>query len=217
LLGPDANGNWRGRFSTSGRDNIISISNGIGGSTTLSYNPSSTYDNCFDINGKDTCLPFVLQTLSKVTINDGNAVSSETNYTYAYGYFDFIERDFRGFQYTKTTVPNLTTAETWFHQDKFRKGMQNKVEVKEPSGFLMSRTTLTWENPSGNPAWAFIKLNQQRTEIIENDIITSYRQEDYTYDSANGNLLSAITSGTDAESITAATQYQNYGDWDGDP
>jgi RHS repeat-associated protein len=196
-------------------DNLLeTISNRHGATTTLEYKPSSAYDNCFDVGGRDTCLSLVAQTLSRVTVNDGNGVISDTNYTYAYGYFDAPYREYRGFGYTKATVPDLTTSETWFHQDVFRKGLPYQSEVKEPSsGQLLSRTTLTWENPVGSPAWAFIKLNQKRTEIVENSVTTAYSQEGYTYDGTNGNLLSTVQSGTDAESITTATLYQNFGTW----
>ncbi|MBI4698550.1 MAG: hypothetical protein HY758_06465 [Nitrospirae bacterium] len=95
-------------------DLISSISNGIGGRTAISYKPSSEYSN--------TLLPFIVQTVNSTTTCDNYNASnstcqgntSATAYTYSGGYFDYAEREYRGFEYVKATAPNDTKTETWF-------------------------------------------------------------------------------------------------------
>ncbi|MGB9716478.1 MAG: RHS repeat domain-containing protein, partial [Thermodesulfovibrionales bacterium] len=186
-------------------DLLSSILNGLGGTYTISYKASSEYQN--------RLLPYILHTMSSIHTDDGLGNTYITKYTYSGGYHDFKEREFRGFQYATKTNPDGTIETTKFYQDTFRKGRPEYIEVKDPSGNVLSKTTYTWSNPSGTDPWAFVKLNRKRTDIIENGVTTAFTQEDYTYDDSNGNLLSTVTSGTDAESITTSTTYQNYGSW----
>ena len=93
-------------------DLLVSISNGIGGQTSISYKPSSASYNDY--------LPFIAQTVSLTTINDGNGNLSTANYDYAYGYFDPAAREFRGFEYliAKVTADAYGIrlhTETWFY------------------------------------------------------------------------------------------------------
>lgn len=83
---------------------LNTFSNGLGGSTTIQYTPSSSYTN--------TLLPFITQNVSAITINDGNGNVSTTNYTYSGGLYDIPDREFRGFQYVKAADPVGTTSET---------------------------------------------------------------------------------------------------------
>jgi RHS repeat-associated protein len=119
-------------------DNLLtSISNGMGGTTTLQYRPSSAYDN--------NHLPFAVQTLSSVTMNDGNGISSTTTYYYEGGYFDNAEREFRGFEYVKASTPNAYTA-TWFMgcyptpYDAIWKGLPYYQITKDSSGNKYTET-----------------------------------------------------------------------------
>ena len=68
---------------------LSTINNGIGGSTTLTYESSSSYNN--------KQIPFIVQTISSKTVNDGNGVNSTTTYDYSGGYYYPEEREFYGF------------------------------------------------------------------------------------------------------------------------
>lgn len=159
-----AQGTFYGGFSgTPGAvaDLLTGISNGIGGTTAITYKPSSEYTN--------TLLPFVVQTVSSITNNDGNGNISTTNFTYSGGYFDVDEREFRGFSYQKSTNPISTTVETWFYQDNLFKGTPHEQIVKDVYGNTYTRTFNTYDSVSLYTGVTFPYLAQK---------------DDYTYDGA---------------------------------
>ncbi len=164
-------------------DILSTINNGIGSTTTITYQPSSAYDNCIDIDGKNICLPFVIQTLSSVTIDDGNGVSSATNYTYSGGYFDYADREFRGFQYAKATASNGATTETWFKQDSIFKGLPYEQITKDSSGNIYTRSYNTYQYTNPYTGVNFPYLSQKNDYVYDG---TSTRKEaatTFTYDS----------------------------------
>jgi len=184
--------------------------NHTGGTITIEYADSSQYEN--------TLLPFIVHPVSSITIDDGLGNQSTTTYDeYFGGLYDCPTREFRGFEYVKQTNPDDTTYETWFHQDEFRKGREYKTQFKESvaaGSDLRYEETLTWnqvylDDPDNTTA--FVKLSQKRTDYY--DSATVFAQEDYTYDDANGNLLSVVASGTDGENVTTAFDYANKGNW----
>jgi YD repeat-containing protein len=94
-------------------DLLTSVANGMGGTTTVAYTPSTTFQN--------TRLPFPLHVVSSITSNDGNGIVTTTSYVYKDGFYHLGEREFRGFNYVKVTGPagpngERSYAETWFHQ-----------------------------------------------------------------------------------------------------
>ncbi len=127
-------------------DILVSISNGIGGTTTLAYLPSSSYDNCIDIDGKNVCLPFIVQTVSSISVNDGNGNISTTNYTFSGGYYDAEDREFRGFDYVMATDPAGTSTETWFLQDDIFKGLPYKQVTTDSLDNIYTWTENTYQS-----------------------------------------------------------------------
>ncbi len=108
-------------------DLLSSIDNGIGGSTTIEYKPSTEYAN--------TLLPFPVQTVSSITTNDGNNIVSSVTYTYSGGFYHGADQDFRGFNYVKVTGPGSSgervISENWFHQ-----GNDTAVDVNVPTASI---------------------------------------------------------------------------------
>ena len=114
-------------------DHLASVNNGIGGTTTLEYEPSSSYDN--------QRLPFIVQTLSLVTVNDGNGNTSGTTYNYYGGYFDYDDRSFWGFNYVSATAPNGTMSESWFINDIYeKKGLLEEQLITDSAGNIYTQT-----------------------------------------------------------------------------
>jgi RHS repeat-associated protein len=79
---------------------LIGVDNNLGGTTGIEYTPSTR----FYLQDREagtlwvTRLPFPVHCVSKVTVHDkwlGTAFSS--TYSYHHGYFDGVEREFRGF------------------------------------------------------------------------------------------------------------------------
>jgi len=144
-------------------DLVSGVSNSIGGSYTFEYKPSSSYANGM--------LPFTVNTVSEITAYDGLGNQYTTDYTYTGGFYDAPSREFRGFEYAKQTNPDESTIETWYHQDEYFKGRQDRVELREPnSGPLLTKTLLTWDKiflNSPTNTRAFVKLTQKRTESYD--------------------------------------------------
>ena len=182
---------------------------------THTYKSSSAYSNVL--------LPFVVQTLSQAdlsvtTLGEGGSWEekvSTTTYDYSGGYYDARQRDFQGFRETVQTNPDATIVNNRFLiQDEFLKGRQERFQFKAPGGSpLLIQADFTWDKVFVDPAdtSAFVKLLQRRTEFYDGE--TAYIQSDLSYDDTNGNLLSAVSSGTSAESVTTAYLYDNYGAW----
>ncbi|MGO9092760.1 MAG: toxin TcdB middle/N-terminal domain-containing protein [bacterium] len=108
------------RTSSAPVDLITKTTNGMGGTTTITYSPSSQYVN--------TRLPYILQVVSSLAKNDGIQTYT-TSYSYGQGLFDFTEREFRGFGYVQAQQVNSAQSsgyesktETWFNQDFTTKG-----------------------------------------------------------------------------------------------
>jgi hypothetical protein len=102
----------RRALSTDGISNLLATSNnGIGGSTTLTYTPSTSYDNHALGSPPDARanLSLVLPLLSSVTTTDGQAGTGHTfttSYSYRGGYLSpYPRREFRGFRYVRTNLP----------------------------------------------------------------------------------------------------------------
>ena len=167
-----------------------------------------------------TLLPFIVQTVANRSLGvatlseDGSPVISNTGYTYSGGYYDAQEREFRGFQQTVQTNPDDTTAARQFLQDDIFKGKEAQVEFKDSQENLLMRTIFSWDKEfldAPQDTIAFVRLDQKYSEYFLNP--TVFRQTDYTYDATHGGVLTAVSSGTDAESVSTANQYENYGDW----
>ncbi|MBC2734071.1 MAG: hypothetical protein HF981_06910 [Desulfobacteraceae bacterium] len=163
--------------------------------------------------------PYVFQVLDTLTINDGlcNLVTAE--YDYTGGLYSYPTREFRGFATVTRTNPDNTIGETQYHQDEFMKGRIAQeglwaAGANPATATPLSLTTNTWETEyldAPDNTTAFVKLSQTRTE--HNDAVTVYTQQDFTYDSANGNPLTVTASGSGAENVTTELEWDNYGDW----
>ncbi|MBP6942300.1 MAG: VCBS repeat-containing protein, partial [Syntrophorhabdaceae bacterium] len=176
---------WAMRLSDSGGDLLVSITNGLGGTTSLSYTPSSAYQN--------TYLPFIVWTVSQITQDDGRGQSYATRYAYTGGWFDPIEREFMGFRYAPSyqmrdasTYESVT--ETWYHQDITRKGM---IEAERTTSFEghTRQVNNTWtirnvQNSSGNPisTVTYPSLDTTVSSITDSGYTPYTYAIDYVYD-----------------------------------
>ncbi len=214
-----------------GTEALQAISNGLGGTTTISYKPSSVYTN-------NHPLPFVVQTVSSIAVNDGFGNISTTNYAYSGGYYDYPTREFRGFEYVTQTNPDGTTLQTWFYQGNSHatgdnadyKGQPRQTLFKDPNSNLLNETDYAWTETVTNGS-AFIQLTDKySTNYIGGIPLTTLTYSAYD---AQGNLSTRTSSdispctfssytatpptcapyATNAESITTSNLYANYGTW----
>jgi len=144
-------------------DLLISISSGLGATTTIEYKPSTQYPM------PQPQLPFPVQTVYSITTNDGNGNTATTTYDYQGGYYHIGEKDFRGFNHVTVTGPDdngkRTISETWFHQgndtvvdvndpsghDGYMKGKPYRTRVKDEQGKVYSETTTTYLSGASAP------------------------------------------------------------------
>ncbi|HLZ07789.1 MAG TPA: toxin TcdB middle/N-terminal domain-containing protein, partial [Chloroflexota bacterium] len=116
VIGPDASGNWSVVQSPYGAADLVATEkNGMGGSSTITYRPSSAYSNANN--------PPIAQTVSQISNSDGRGNDFLTTYNYSGGLWDLTGHQFLGFNYSTRTLPCISGEsacpyeETWFAQD----------------------------------------------------------------------------------------------------
>ena len=197
-------------FSTQsiGKPDILEQINYEKGATIdLEYEPSSKYEN--------KKLPFVIPTLSKMTIDDGVDDSNdvaETTYSYGGGLYNYEDREFRGFEWAEQYNPDGGLEKTWFHQDRFRNKRPYKValyaskqaEVEGESPLMATEST--WQEIDEEAAWGFVKLNDKTVTEYDSPAFPDDLKETYTYDNAGNLRLTEIegdyTNGCDPSMLT---------------
>jgi RHS repeat-associated protein len=132
---------------------LAKITNGLGMETTITYK-SSTEDYLADRNKGVpwvTVLPFPVQVVGRVDVKDNNSGAVyTTEYAYRDGYYDGIEKEFRGFgglrkiSYGETTAPTLVTNYVFDvgKTEKSRKGMVKSVAALRENGTVNPPTGL---------------------------------------------------------------------------
>ena len=209
-------------------DFMNSISNGLGGATTITYAPSTQWPN--------TQLPFPAQRVNAISSCDNwnaatticNSPLSTTTYSYAGGFYHLGERDLRGVSYVKVTGQaaangDQTISETWFHQGSrvdavaetltelqadtvaSTKGLPFRTKVTDQTGKVYSDSTTTYlADPDSAAPW-FTPPAVVTTSIYDSAgvLAKETQTESVTYD-AYGNLTLAYNRG-DATNTNAVT------------
>ena len=138
---------------------LKTVENSYGGKTTISYKSSSEYPN--DI------LPFVVQTVSSITVNDNNGNEATTNYTYEGGFFDYDSREYRGFSYVKQTNPEGSYGETYYYtQDDVYKGLPWKQIFSDSNNNVFTASLNYYQNTPYSEA-NFPHLNQRNEYLCD--------------------------------------------------
>ncbi len=203
-------------------DLLVSITNGLGATTGISYTlPSLQYASQ---------IPFAVPTVASIAVNDGLGNISVTSYSYDYGYYDSTSREFRGFGHIAKTNPDGTMLETWFHQrnnstvcdapdDADLKGKPCRTKLWGGQA-LLNQTDYTWSKiaPQGGGYPVYARLTGKVSNSSIGGVqVTASEQNVYdnattNYNNAVGTLTSKTLSGTDAENITTSYAYGNF--WD---
>jgi len=98
-------------------DLLTNVNNGLGGVISVTYNPSTAYDNRVDTTNPNSVshMPFVRYVTAAVTESDGVNPLQTTTYGYGGGYYDGVRREFHGFAVVTNTDPTLRSTVTYFH------------------------------------------------------------------------------------------------------
>jgi len=183
-------------------DLVSSVSNGLGGTTTIAYKPSSAWSN--------TLLPFLVQTVSSLAISDGRGNTSTTSYSYSGGNFDPIYRRFLGFSYGKANLPCNSEdgglcpyVETWFNQSYGSISKPSQINKSTGSGKLLTSAIYQYTNNGST---------QPYTSLLTG-------LWNYTYDGTGGTACPGVNcnrtyTATTYDSYGNPTQVVNYGNYD---
>ncbi len=135
---------------------LTRIDNGLGQVTDITYKSSTEFMLDARDQGKpwSTVLPFPVQVVSRKTVLDKNSGQQVvTDYVYRDGYYDGVEKEFRGFavveqiQYGDTAAPTLKT------RNVFDVG---KTEESR-KGLVLEQTTLTETGTADPISGAFLQ------------------------------------------------------------
>jgi hypothetical protein len=98
-------------------DLLVSITNGMGGGASLTYKPSTQYDNrSTNSPNAGSLLPFPVYTVASVSAYDGMHSANSTAYDYVGGMWYAPRREFHGFASVIVTEPLGGMTTHYFHQ-----------------------------------------------------------------------------------------------------
>jgi len=127
-------------------DLLCGINNSLGGTTIITYVPSTKFDNTGDDDLSD--LGFPMQVVNSTITDNGitgiHNVNSTTTYFYANGSYDFEDREFRGFGYVMLNDSYNSTVEHRFNQSDALKGRKYSTVIKDSLGNLYAKTENNW-------------------------------------------------------------------------
>lgn len=161
----NATGAWRSIDGTTievnadgGRpDLLVQMENGLGGSTFLEYLPSTAWDNT-DAAGVPH-LPWVQWTVTRIERDDGlcgaaggplcdadsGSHSLATRIDYAFGRYEPLAREFRGFRTVREIDVAGNTRNTFFHQDAARRGKTEAINRYSGESDLLTAEASGWQ------------------------------------------------------------------------
>ena len=210
---------WRVNLSTAQpADLLTEIDNSIGGKTQVIYTYAALSDNAE--------LPFPVYVASSISLMNtfpaDRAAIYTQNFIFSGGYFDFTEREFRGFAKIKVSDPITGNyAETYFYQGKpgqdgALKGQIEKIISYDGNAKKISETLNTYEVRKAGPeesVLGFPSLKEQTTAIWEENESCITTRSKYTYDNI-GNVIEEISEGdvskTGDEKSTQTSYAQAY-------
>ena len=195
-------------------DLLVGVTNSLGGSISVTYRPSTQYDNTAGTGISN--LPYVVQTVDSITSNDGMGNAYTTYYSHQNGSYSTTEREFRGFGYSKVTYPDNTTYEAWYCQDDVFKGKPSKEEIKDASGNIYQITVYAWQGSILFPGVTYPYLSEKDIYTYDGYANCKQSRETYGYDNY-GNKIRTTEWGDvniDGDERTVITDfYPNETDW----
>ncbi|MBP9694902.1 MAG: hypothetical protein KBD73_00600 [Candidatus Magasanikbacteria bacterium] len=191
-------------------DLLIGIQSNTGASTTISYLSSSKYFDTAN-NLLNPKLPYIIQTVRDVTVNDGAGNIAHTSYTYEGGKISYPnprDRKFAGFHIVTAREDNHRIVKKYYHQgdttnstlgeysDTPQKiGRIYRTEIYNDTNQLQSVTVDRFDQIALAPNRTFVKKIQSTT--LEYGASGAHRDTatTYTYSNTNGNLTEQQTLG----------------------
>ncbi len=136
---------------------LTRIANGIGRVTQIEYAPSTSFALADDAAGRPwpDPLPFPVTVVASTTVSDSLGHGYVTRYRYHDGYYDSVEKQFRGFAEVEQVDVGDPSAPTLISRSSFdtgrtfeaMKGRLLKIASETEEGAVFSREETTWANP----------------------------------------------------------------------
>lgn len=190
-------------------DLLTAINNGLGGVTTIDYDPSSNYANNF--------MPFVIDVVKSVTVSDSRGSAYSTQYVYAGGLWSTSKREFRGFAQVTVKDPLNNMSITNFMQDDIYKGRVSSQESRDSQNNLFAKSENTWNSRAVFPGINFVYLESSDSYVYDGNPSGHRTRQSMEYD-AYGNVTKVtqlgevnLATGNDigADTRFMETQYFN--------
>jgi len=192
-------------------DLLVSVSHAAGGSTSIQYKHTAAYFDGSN-NLTNTSVPFSINTVSKISTNDGTATSTEDTYSYKGGKFQYYgpyEKKLAGFAEVDKTDGAGNVTKTYFHtgsgedsgrgeyQDNYWKiGKQYRIEKYDDKANLYEKIIYKWDSvTSVSSISGFAKMSEMVSFSYDGHLIHKEKAESYSYDDITGNLTKRIEYG----------------------
>lgn len=188
-------------------DLLSTIHHPDGAETSITYQGSAEYKDSSG-NLLNPNLPMILQTVKSTEVTDNFGTDITTNYTYAKGKLYFasqLDRKFSGFgKVTETDDAGVVTIMSFHggtqnesslgqYADHISKmGKPYRVEVKDSSGNLFSKTVNKWDKTDLGNGRFFVKLTQSVDYTYDGNTSHKDKATAYSYSDTTGNT-STIT------------------------
>jgi RHS repeat-associated protein len=136
---------------------LMRIGNGIGRVITIEYAPSTRFaleDQAANRSWPDP-LPFPVTVVASIGVSDSLGHEYVTRYRYHDGYYDPVQKQFRGFAEVEQVDVGDTSAPTLVSRSHFdtgrtfdaMKGRLLRASAETEDGAMFSREATTWANP----------------------------------------------------------------------
>ncbi len=170
-------------------DLLASVSNNMGGVTSIDYSSS--------INKTNTFLPFNVPLVKSVTNSNSRGDQYATDYDYAQGLWDASNREFRGFGFITVTDPEGSYSEQIYLQDDIFKGRLKEQKNYDHLGKLLSKAVSTWDVESIFLNTNFVFLKRTDKFMYDGDSTGWRTAEEFFYEEIpqSGNLTKTVQLG----------------------
>ena len=163
-------------------DVLINIEHSKGATSEIDYTPS-------------TELPFIMNTVSEITVNDGLGQESVVAYEYEDGEFyyeDEHEKQFAGFAVVTKTENQERVTKTYYnqgHDDRSLIGKIDKTEIYDNSDNLYEVKFNVWQNYDLGDDNDFVSKYQEIVSEYDGQADHVDRAVSYSYDISTGNII----------------------------
>ncbi|MBI5149483.1 MAG: fibronectin type III domain-containing protein [Candidatus Omnitrophica bacterium] len=183
---PDFAAGTQAIYATGTFPDILSGSNnGVGGTTTIEYAPSTTFNN--------PQLPFPLQLVKSASQSNNRGDVYMTRYEYSGGLWDGADREFHGFGLVKVTDPDGNYMETQFRQDSPFHGRPVEQRAYDSGGRLFGKTVYTWDSQQIKPGVNFVYLKRQDGYVYDGDSTGRRTAQEFSYGEPElGNMTKTV-------------------------